>query len=50
MTWKGIVGSLIRCEISASYDWMGQFRVSARGALAVIVFALLVTTLVNGGI
>ncbi|MFO1247331.1 MAG: hypothetical protein U1E93_03705 [Alphaproteobacteria bacterium] len=45
MSWKSILGSLIRCEIFASYDWLGNFRMSASGALAVIVFGILVIAL-----
>jgi hypothetical protein len=41
MSWKSILGSLIRCEISASYDWLGNIRISAKGAIAVIVLWLL---------
>lgn len=41
MSWKTVLGALIRCEISASYDWLGNLRVSAKGALAVVMFGLL---------
>jgi hypothetical protein len=41
LSWKSIQGSLIRCEISASYDWLGNLRVSAKGAIAVIILGLL---------
>ncbi len=47
MSWKSILGSLIRCEISASYDWMGQFRVSAKGAIAVVIVGLFLFSLVG---
>ena len=47
MSWKSILGSLIRCEISASYDWLGNIRVSAKGALAVIVLSLLFVELIS---
>jgi hypothetical protein len=41
MSWKSLLGSLVRCEISASYDWLGNVRISAKGAVAVIVLSLL---------
>ena len=47
MGWKSVLGSLIRCEISASYDWLGNFRISAKGALAVIILWLLLRS--SGG-
>ena len=50
MSWKSILGSLTRCEISASYDWLGNFRISARGALAVIMFGVLVIALSHAGV
>jgi hypothetical protein len=45
MSWKSLLGILIRCEISASYDMLGQFRVSAKGAFAVFVLGLLLYSL-----
>lgn len=48
MSRKSILGALIRCEITASYDWLGNIRVSAKGAVAIIVFALLLVTLKLG--
>lgn len=50
MTWKHILGALIRCEISASYDWLGNIRVSAKGIIAVIILWLLVCSLGSGNI
>ena len=47
MTWKAILGALIRCEISASYDRVGNIRVTAKGAVAVLVLLLVFLSL-NG--
>lgn len=47
MSWKSTVGALIRCEISASYDWLGNVRISAKGAVAVVIVGLLLTALVG---
>jgi hypothetical protein len=41
MTWKSIIASMVRCEIDARYDSLGGWSVSAKGAVAVIVLALL---------
>jgi hypothetical protein len=48
MTWKSILGLLIRCEISASRDCLGNVRVSAKGAIAVIMLGLLLVALASG--
>ena len=48
MTWKSILGLLIRCEISASRDCLGNVRVSAKGAIAVIMLGLLLVALAGG--
>lgn len=50
MSWKSVLGALIRCELSASYDWLGNVRISAKGALAVIIVWLLISSLGGGGI
>jgi hypothetical protein len=50
MSWKSVLGTLIRCEISASYDWLGNIRISAKGALAVIIVWLLLYSSRGGGI
>jgi hypothetical protein len=48
MTWKIILGALIRCEISASRDCLGNIRVSAKGVIAVIILWLLICSLASG--
>jgi hypothetical protein len=48
MFWTKIIRSLICCEISASYDWSGTFRLSAKGAIAVIILGLLAMTIWGG--
>jgi hypothetical protein len=48
MSWKSMLGVLNCCEISASYDWLGNFRVSAKGAIAVVTLLLLLILLVQG--
>jgi hypothetical protein len=47
MTWKTILGLLIRCEISASRDRLGNIRVSAKGAIAVIIVGVLLVSLAS---
>jgi hypothetical protein len=48
MNWKPVLLALFRCEILGSYDCLGNIRVSAKGALAVIVLGLLFITLASG--
>ena len=49
MSWNSILGCLIRCEISASYDCLGNIRLSAKGAIAVVVLGLALYLLHAGG-
>lgn len=48
MSWKSVLGALIRCEISASYDWLGNVRISAKGVISVIVVWLSIVWLSGG--
>jgi hypothetical protein len=50
MSWKSMLGVLNCCEISASYDWLGSFRVSAKGGIAVVTLLLLLILLGKGGV
>jgi len=36
-TWKEVIVSISRCELSAAYDCLGNIRISAQGGLAVVL-------------
>jgi hypothetical protein len=40
MPWSNILLALIRCELKARYDCLGNWQVSAKGALPVVLFVV----------
>jgi hypothetical protein len=42
------LGLPVPCEVSASYEWLENIRVSAKGAVAVIVIALMLNAFSGG--
>lgn len=44
MTWKSIIVAFARCEVTATYNCIGGYSLSAKGAIAVIavlIFAVM---------
>jgi len=42
MPWSNILLTLIRCELKAKYDCLGNWQISAKGALPVVLFMVAV--------
>jgi hypothetical protein len=40
MPWGEILLALIRCELKARRDWMGNWQLSVRGAFPMLLLAL----------
>ena len=48
MPWSNILLALIRCELEAKYDCLGNWQVTAKGALPVMLFIVVIVTWSRG--
>jgi hypothetical protein len=49
MPWSNILLALIRCELKARYDCLGNWQVSAKGALPITLIVLAVVAVWSHG-